>query len=162
MANSRGHSQDLQTPLDLLRKMEHDFAQLEADPADAFAAFDFFVAAEHMVDWRYPSPSDARARAKIRSVDPGKTVSDLANGAKHFEATASRHRSVTDVSTEDALGTAALGGAVLGEMSLGSASRSTMTVTMADSRRLEAVDLARLVLTYWQTELAPGGMHQYP
>jgi len=161
MANWRGFTQELQTPADLLRKMEHDLARLEANSSDPFAAFDFFVAAEHMVDWRYPKAGDP-ARKRVRSRDPGKTVSHLANGAKHFEATDPRHSSVADVSTEGDFGTSVLGRARLGEMVLGSPGHPALIVTMSDGRRVEPVQLARLVLAYWKTELGPGGMHEWP
>ena len=35
----------LGTPADLLKKLRHDFS---------YAAFDFFVTAEHLLDWKYP------------------------------------------------------------------------------------------------------------
>ncbi len=45
---------DLITPKYLLRKLEHDYARVQRNPRDTYAAFDFFVTAEHMVDWVSP------------------------------------------------------------------------------------------------------------
>jgi hypothetical protein len=158
MTRWRGFTDALQEPLDLLAKMEHDFARLQAQPDDPFAAFDFFVAAEHMPDWRYPS--DPLARSAIRKRDPGRTVSHLASGAKHFEATDPRHGSVAGVEREPDYGTSVLGRARLGEMRLGSMGRPALIVTMVDGRRVDALELATLILAYWRTELAPGGIHE--
>jgi hypothetical protein len=41
---------ELQTPCDLLRKLQHDISRMAADSGDSYAAFDFFVTAEHLLD----------------------------------------------------------------------------------------------------------------
>ena len=112
--------------------MEHDPGRLEADPADTFAAFDFFVAAEHMIDWQYPD--DQGKRAAIRAVDPGKTVSHLASGAKHFEATVACHTRVAGVTREDDYGTAVWGRGRWGEATYESLGRPAMVIATADGR----------------------------
>jgi hypothetical protein len=59
---------ELQSPLDLLNKMEADYARLSRNPLDTYAAFDFFVAAAHLPEWLgkvrcYPGPaSDAEGQ----------------------------------------------------------------------------------------------------
>jgi hypothetical protein len=77
---------------------------MNADPHDSYAAFDFFVTAEHILDWLYPdSPgvSQKAARQKHRDTEPLLQItSHIASGAKHFEAVASHHKSVADVSME--------------------------------------------------------------
>jgi hypothetical protein len=156
----KGFSEHLQTPEDLLGKMRLDFERMKADPASPYPAFDFFVAAEHIVDWRWPDPGDADKRSAVRTSDPGRTVSHLANGAKHFEARAARHTSVADVRTVEDFGTAALGSAVLGEMRLGSSGETRLVVQMTDGRRVTSLELAGLVLAYWETELGPTGIHR--
>jgi hypothetical protein len=158
MTRWRGFSEWLQTPDDLLRKMSGDFDRMREAPGDPFPAFDFFVGAEHIVDWRWPR--DPAKRKEVRSRDPAKTVSHLANGAKHFEATDPRHESVQGIASEGDFGTAVLGRAHLGEMVLGSAGRHALVITMADGRRVEAATLAELVLAYWRVELGEGGMHE--
>ncbi len=156
----RGFSDKLQTPLDLLAKMEHDYRRILASPGDAYPVFDFFVAAESMADWRYPT--DKAKRDAIRPHDPGKTVSHLASGAKHFEATATRHASVAGVESEPDYGTAAPDRGRWGEAVWGSAGSAMMVVTVADGKRVSAPELAALVLAYWGTELGPGRMHEVP
>jgi hypothetical protein len=158
MTRWRGFSGTLQTADDLLRKMSADFDRMRGSPGDPYPAFDFFVAAEHIVDWRWPD--EPVKRKKVRRRDPGRTVSHLASGAKHFEATETRHSSVLDVAVEPDFGTAVLGRARLGEAILGTVGRPALIITMADGRRVDALALAALVLAYWRTELAEGGMHE--
>ena len=151
MAQWRGFSSKLQTPVDLLTKMEHDLARMNTDPNDPFAAFDFFVAAEHIVDWRYPTNADVATRKLIRSQDPMKTVSHLANGAKHFEAMAPHHTSVTAVERDRDDGHLLL-------MGVG---RRVLMITMTNGNRVTAQRLAELVIAYWRKELGPGGRHEW-
>ena len=84
---------ELQTPADLFRKLEFDLSRLEKARTDQYAAFDVFVTAEHMLDWVYPD--DPQSQKAERNARPAlKICSHLANGAKHFKATAARHTSV--------------------------------------------------------------------
>ena len=78
----------------LLKKLEHDLLRLQAGPFDAFASFDFFLTAEHLPEW-IAQGDDAKAKS-IRTAGGQmlRVVSHLANGAKHFHATAPRHDSV--------------------------------------------------------------------
>lgn len=89
----------LQTPRDLLGKMQHDLDRMRADPADAYAAFDFFVTAYHMLDWLIPVPlqrvdpagyKSAKAQHDaIEDREPRlKVAGHLANSAKHSSADA--------------------------------------------------------------------------
>jgi len=41
---------ELRLPADLLRKLRHDFERMKMSPQDQYAAFDFFVTAEHIID----------------------------------------------------------------------------------------------------------------
>ena len=69
--------------------MEH----LRAAPNDVDHAFNFFVTAEHMLDWRYPGK---RGQSKIQQEKRKpllQLVSHIANGAKHF-VTKPSHQSV--------------------------------------------------------------------
>jgi hypothetical protein len=154
----RGFSERLQTPNDLLAKMEADYARMVESPRDPFPAFDFFVAAEHIVDWRWPT--DGVVRKEVRSHDPARTVSHLASGAKHFTATAPQHRSVRGVATDSAFG-AAFDPASF-QPSAFQTGRPALVITMSDGREVEATELAALVLAYWRTELGPSGIHALP
>jgi hypothetical protein len=73
----------LRTPADLLAKLRHDFGRLKANPADSYAAFDFFVTGLHIKDW---------LRVNGRKVEPTPGIEsalwsvccELGNGMKHF------------------------------------------------------------------------------
>jgi hypothetical protein len=86
---------ELQSPQDLFKKLEHDYARLQQSPLDQYAAFDFFVTAEHMLDWLYPNDSQKRKGIRDDSVLI-QVCSHIANGSKHFVATDKRHVSVKD------------------------------------------------------------------
>lgn len=87
---------ELRTPRDLVQKLQYDLERIRKSPQDHYAAFDFFVTAEHIVDWIYPS--DRIARENLRSSSPLlRITSHLANGGKHFEATARHHTSVVEL-----------------------------------------------------------------
>lgn len=87
---------ELRKPQDLLLKLENDYLRICANRNDHYAAFDFFVTAEHIIDWIHPSSKTARERLR-NSSRLLKITSHIANGAKHFEATRSHHDSVKDV-----------------------------------------------------------------
>lgn len=63
----------LETPRDLLGKLIHDYQRLQQAPDDAYAAFDFLVTAEHMLDWLYPG---AAGRAKRTAERNGNVILD--------------------------------------------------------------------------------------
>lgn len=95
MNNFKGFA-ELRTSQDLVRKLEYDLERIQKSPQDQYAAFDFFVTAEHIVDWIYPN--DKKMRREVRSSSSLlRITSHVANGAKHFEAKAHKHQSVTDV-----------------------------------------------------------------
>lgn len=86
----QGLTPELQTPKDLLSKLKFDFARIKLNPLDVYAAFDFFVTAEHIPDWI--------GDKSIKSSEPLlRIVSHVANGAKHFKANDPRHKSVENV-----------------------------------------------------------------
>jgi len=87
---------ELQTPIDLFKKLKHDLKNVLAAPGDQYAAFNFFVTAEHLVDWLHPN--DKQRRTALRGSTPElRITSHIANGLKHFSATAKHHNSVNDV-----------------------------------------------------------------
>jgi hypothetical protein len=76
-----------------VKKLQHDLERMTKSPQDQYAAFDFFVTAEHILDWIYPD--DKAAQKFLRSSNPLlRITSHLANGSKHFQAKAARHQSV--------------------------------------------------------------------
>jgi len=87
-ADGSGVFGDLLNTTNLLAKVEHDLERLRRNPTDAYAAFDFFVTAEHLPDWA-GSPTGFRSSNPLLRV-----VSHVANGAKHFAVDPKRHHSV--------------------------------------------------------------------
>jgi len=87
----------LTTAKDLFLKLEHDLAEVQRNPSDAYAAFNFFVTAEHLLDWLHPGNANKGTREARRGTEPLLAlVSHLASGAKHFDQLSSHHRSVKD------------------------------------------------------------------
>jgi len=85
----------LDTPQHLLAKLKHDLERVQADPSDTYAAFDFFVTAEHMLDWVLPGYQNKHARSALRDSSPLlQAVSHIANGSKHLVAEAKHHQYV--------------------------------------------------------------------
>lgn len=86
----------LQHPADLLAKARYDFDRLRAQPANVYAAFDFFVTSYHILDWLYPQDSGGK-KAEEDSELLLQICSHIAIGAKHFQAAADKHKSVSDI-----------------------------------------------------------------
>ena len=99
----------LRTPTDLLQKLEHDLNLIQERPDDSYVAYNFFVTAEHMLDWQYPGYANKTLREKLRN---NKIIlqicSHLANGAKHFAVQAKHHKSVSDTAKKAVYGGGAL------------------------------------------------------
>ncbi len=85
----------LQNVSDLLQKLEFDFGRLQRSPVDTYAAFDFFVTAEHMLDWQHPGDAHKKRRTQERRKEVLLQIcSQIASGAKHFKAESPQHQSV--------------------------------------------------------------------
>jgi hypothetical protein len=102
MTDPRGPWFELRNAHDLFAKLERDLKRVEAGPRDSYAAFDFFVTANHLLDWWLP-PGSRKQRDKSRKADLNRPEQDLArlcrdlaNGLKHFsvpgDTATSRHR----------------------------------------------------------------------
>lgn len=97
MTQVRGFFQ-LSTPDDLLAKLEWDFLRMNKALSDPYAAFDFFVTAEHMRDWLFPGKEGRKQREALReSSSILQMVSHIATGAKHLVPESPQHVSVRDV-----------------------------------------------------------------
>jgi len=87
---------ELRKPIDLVRKLEFDLNRINKSPQDQYAAFDFFVTAEHILDWLYPDSKKDRETHRS-SETLLRITSHIANGAKHFDAKAGHHKSVIGI-----------------------------------------------------------------
>jgi hypothetical protein len=147
---------DLKTPVDLREKLRHDFAELKATPLDTYRAFNFFVTAEHLLDWHLPGSRNHGARRRARETEVLLQVaSHIANGAKHFITEAAHHKSVADTRRRSefsgALGAVYFGGSYFG----GGVQYTSLVIELDGDARsrfgqfLTVVDLAERVLGYW-------------
>jgi hypothetical protein len=142
---------ELQTPRDLVRKLQHDLARMESSPYDQFAAFDFFVTAEHIVDWEHPT-SKAKREAVRASNALLRVTSHVANGAKHFSATAKHHKSVSGVEKDRYAEPGYFAEDYAAEpLVIG---LTDVEAKEIGGSSIEAIELARRVLAYWNTNLA--------
>jgi hypothetical protein len=148
---------ELRTPADLLQKLRHDHARIRADLMDAYAAFDFFVTAEHMLDWVLPDAADKANKQRREQKRQAKAIlrvtAHLASGAKHFKAMGPQHKSVDSARARDgAFDSNAFDPAVF------DTDRLVVDLMGVDASELggeiSVVDLAERVLIYWESELA--------
>lgn len=140
----------LRTPADLLGKLQHDIRCMVADPGNEYAAFDFFVTAEHIVDWLHPD--DKLARTNLRKSDPLLQIaSHIANGAKHFEAKSSHHSSVSSLQRERYLDSACKEPGV--EERAIVIELTAREATKLGATSFEVIVLAYRLLEFWCTRL---------
>ena len=123
---------------------------MAADTSNEFAAFDFFVTAEHMVDWLHPSRK--LDQGQLRAAPILALVSHIANGAKHFTATAKRHRSVSSIEKDAYVAEGYVESGYFEEPIV-------VVLTPSEEKvfgctRIEAVELASRVLEHWRNTLA--------
>ena len=138
----------LRTPRDLLRKLEHDYERILQTPTDPYAAFDFFVTAEHMVDWLHPN-SEPDRRTLRQSSTLLQVCSHVANGSKHFVALAKHHDSVKDTKTEEAAfqhGAFHANAFQVGRLLVELQGKPAQVL----GRYVEVTELASKVLDYWK------------
>lgn len=141
MKRWQGFSPRLGTPIDLMKKLEHDLARLAERPDDDYAAWDFFVTAEHMRDWTSPKPGPPRPADTALL----KTVSQLASGGRHFQTDANRQASVADLQQ--------VGAVQLNASEQDAFATSRLLVVMDDGTQRTALDLATDVVHFWRQEL---------
>jgi len=145
----------LSAPADMLKKLRHDFERLKGDHVDAYAAFDFFVTARHIPEWLYPGDKTKQDAVFSQSVLM-RVCRHIADGSKHFEATAKQHDSVADTRLE---GGAFQAGAFQSDaFDVGNLIvHLTGDAASCLGNSIEVVDLAQQVLTFWEAhqDLAP-------
>ena len=136
---------------DLREKLRRDFERLEKTPTSTDAAFNFFVTADTMLDWRHRDANGETDTTKVtgeRSASPLlQTVNHIASGAKHFAATQARHKSVSALNRET------------GVLTPFAYEMDALTIHLEnDAAKLlgstiSSVELARRVIAYWDGEL---------
>ena len=87
---------ELQTAMDLLRKLEWDYTQLQQDSENVYLAYNFFVTAENMPEW----VKDKAFKHRIQQQKLILTlVNELATGGKHM--TSGKKKPAIDSATRD-------------------------------------------------------------
>jgi hypothetical protein len=155
---------ELRTPADLLRKLTHDFHRMAVAGSDQYAAFDFFVTANCIVDWLHPDVKDDKAsskqqekkRSEFRKDNDLPRITDhIASGAKHFVVTHTRHNSITGIEKSRYVEVGYAEDGYFEEPLL-------IHFTQEEAKRLgvqesiEATELARLVMQFWSERI--GGL----
>jgi len=150
MSNYSGFA-PLENPDDLIKKMKYDLDRMKSEPTNSYAAFDFFVTTEHMLDWLFSNDSsqrrDMRQQRYILQV-----VSHIANGAKHFEATSTHHTSVEDL--EFSQGGFSSNSFSSDAFDPSSFQFSGLTIKLSDGQSILATDLAEEVYDFWCSYLS--------
>jgi hypothetical protein len=75
----------LRTAQDLFGKLERDLVRVKKNPADSDAAFDFFVTAFHLRDWKGKNKCFAPEQLPQPDKAMWEVCEQLANGSKHFQ-----------------------------------------------------------------------------
>ncbi len=135
----------LRTAKDLLEKLDADFKRLsiadQSSIAAQYAAFDFFVCAEHIPDWL--TETTGGSKTKHRSYEEGSLVSHIANGAKHFRVDVTRHTTVRD--------TTAVEGAFQANAFQDSAFQvPRLVVELEGGAVADVLDIAAKVIEHWR------------
>ena len=142
---SPGLTHSLKTPRQLLEKLRVDFERMKRDPMNAYAAFDFFVTAEHMPDWL--GPKSVKFKEPLLQI-----VSHIANGAKYFKVNPEKPEAVLDTEIlADYFDPKTFGPYC---------NTDGIYVELTEKHfaefgpRITAIDLASRVLDYWTARLA--------
>lgn len=134
----------LRTSKDLLTKLESDFNRFknaEATSIEAqYAAFDFFVTAEHLADWMSNCTGDSLS--SYRAYPDGSLVSHVANGAKHFRVTHMNHKTVSDTHSAGAFQANAF--------QENAFDVARLVIDLEDGSTENALDVALRVVNHWR------------
>ena len=144
---------ELISPRDLLGKLGRDLKALQRSPDDCDLAFNFFVTAEHMLDWLHPGSANRTVRQAARDGEVLlQLVSHIANGAKHFDRLSPHNRSVgAYVLPSWRLGVWRVGVWGPGTWSGGLSIVLAGDAATAFGPRIKALDLAERTYAYWAT-----------
>lgn len=150
---------NLKTPRDLLAKLQRDLGRMREAPAHTDHTFNFFVTAEHLLDWLHPGDARKKQRAALRRGEVLlQVVSHIASGAKHFDQLSTHHTTVKGTIRRRAgyFGSGYFASNPFGAPYYG---RRLLVVELAgDAKaalgpRIDALSLAEQVFAYWS---APG------
>ena len=159
MADFKGFA-SMTRAADLLEKMQHDLTRMEQAPAHPYPAFDFFVTAEHVLDWIWPDASGSANRKKRtdkRESSPLLRITGhLANGAKHFKVTRMPRPSVNALGERGPVFDSNMADSQVFDTEsylLIELQQDEATALGLEHQHISTIDFARRVLTYWQQQL---------
>lgn len=147
----------LNSPADLRAKLKRDLARLKSEPLNSDAAFNFFVTAEHMLDWVYPKGTNRQKRTVARKNSVLLEIcSHLANGAKHFEVEDPRHKSVSSTETSGGFFQASFFAPAFFPNAYFGAGRRLVVALDGEAKKqlgpvIGLVDLAEKIMQYWES-----------
>jgi hypothetical protein len=156
----------LSTTHDLLAKLKHDRDRIEADPSDAYAAYDFFVTAFHMLDWLHPDPIEgdcrpaAAARKQLLDAQPLLAIAGhIANGSKHYSLRDKRWNHVAGFAARIPAFGESLWGARSWAPGAWAGTELVIVLTQEaaqcySSTTIELLDAANRLVGFWERELA--------
>jgi hypothetical protein len=148
----------LTSAADLLKKLEREYTGFVADPSNADAAYNFFVTAWHLLEWKYPDPNPGVAnstRKATRDAEPLLQVCEhLARGAAHFE---NRRATQEPVAATATAGVWAPGTWAPGTWSSGAAGEWLEITLTGQAHKygdtIAAHKLAEHVMDYWRAKI---------
>ncbi len=147
----------LKNSTDLRDKLRRDLAKIESALLDTDAYFNFFVTAEQMLDWIFPGKAGKKQRTTLRKSEVLLQVcSHLANNLKHFRVEDPQHDSIRNTRKESGNPGARVGVSQFGSTRFSEPSvppRLYVDLKKVAAAKLgksiEAIDLARRVMAYW-------------
>ena len=144
----------LNNKTDLYKKLEWEYENLKKEPQNSFHAYNFFVTAWHLLEWKYPT--DVEARKKISGSVPLLQVCEhLAVGAKHFAPTNPKLDSVEGSKKSSVWGDGvwAEGAWKEGVWATWLAVSLTGDAQKEFGGTIKAHEFATLVMEYWKNEI---------
>jgi hypothetical protein len=141
---------------DLFKKLEWEFERLTGEPNNAYLAYNFFVTAWHLLEWKYPDPHGTAARKQIRDQTTELQICEhLAVGAKHFEPTSSKLKSVSESKRRGPWSEGVWAEGVWSEGVWASSLEISLTggAQQKYGDSIKAIDLARHVTDYWRAHV---------
>ncbi len=141
----------LREPRHLLDKLRHDLRRIERNQCDSYAAFDFFVTADHILDWLHNGD-----RVAVRTEREESTLlqlcSHLGNAAKHFRLTSLQHKSVDDAGVQGGSFSSAYSSDFDTGIRLVVVISADVATKLSAPTTIRVLDLARRVVGYWAAD----------
>lgn len=152
--NSFGPFFELREAKDLLEKLRHDHGRIQENPIDSYAAFDFFVTANQLVDWYWPTATRQQRRDTRNENAVLRICHHLADGAKHFLLDG-KHQGVKSTTLDEGAFDPAL-------FFSGAYDTRNLVIELTDAEakelgmpRISVRELSWMVLEYWVKRFPP-------